>query len=745
MSRNRDGSVHHLVVDKLSRSNQYYVEDLKSTTDSWFGHAASPTSFGHCGSLLIGKSPVGPMILGMHYVGATQSNLVGSIMLTRKRVQKIVNSFDEIIVQSGEPQLSSVSVKRVVGDLHVKSPIRFSELGSAAVYGSFTGFRTKPKSCVVPTLICKAMQKEGYVIKTGKPIMNSWEPWYLALQDMIKPVTRMNNAILKQCVNDFTKDILSQITEKQLSEIHVYDTCTAINGAAGVAYVDKINRNTSAGNPWRKSKKFLIYAIPPIDDLQDPVDANPEILDRVDLCINTYLEGKRYMPNFCGHLKDEATIFRKIESKKTRVFTGAPFDWTIVVRKYLLSVIRVVQNNRFVFESGPGTIAQSLEWEEIREYLTKFGVNTMIAGDFEKFDKRMSSMVILAAYDIILNICKAAGYSDDDLKVVKGIAEDTAFPLVDFNGDLIEFFGGNPSGHPLTVIINGLANCLYMRYVYTVLKARNLHVDPLTIDASDFKQNVALMTYGDDNAMGVNLQTPWFNHSTIREVLASVDIGYTMADKEAKSVPYIHIDEVSFLKRTWRWDKDVKAYLCPLEHDSIEKMLTMCVKSKTISPEEQAISVISTAIREYFFYGKDVYEQKWNLFQQIVIQENLTVFVDESTFPTWQELRDQFWFASRHVKLTRLQLQIQAQDVFIPYRVNIICPPWMIKLLMFIKFLMFLSLLYVIDIAVAIGQEKFKNEWWSYEYFEFIDSGMSVLYQILKGIVMQQFVRVYLR
>jgi hypothetical protein len=161
------------------------------------------------------------------------------------------------------------------------------------------------------------------------------------------------------------------------------------------------------------------------------------------------------------------------------------------------------------------------------------------------------------------------------------------------------------------------------------------------------------MTYGDDNCMGVNRDISFFNHTTIQKVLADVDIEYTMAEKEAKSVPFIHIDEVSFLKRTWLWDEDVKAYLCPLDHDSIEKMLTTCVKSKTITPEAQSIAVIATALREYFYYGKNVFEDKRKMFIEIIDRANLKSYENEFTLPTWDELYKLFWDCSKHVKLEK--------------------------------------------------------------------------------------------
>jgi hypothetical protein len=347
------------------------------------------------------------------------------------------------------------------------------------------------------------------------------------------------------------------------------------------------------------------------------------------------------MPVFTGHLKDEATKFSKIEAKKTRVFTGAPFDWSFVVRKYLLSFVRVLQRNRFVFEAAPGTNAQSLEWQEIRNHLTKFGEDTMVAGDYAAFDKTMPPCIILAAFEIMATICKEAGYTPEDLRVVQGIAEDTAFPLVDFNGDIVEFFGSNPSGHPLTVIVNSLANSLYMRYCYTVLSPQK--------SCTDFQDNVALMTYGDDNVMGVSPKAPFFNHTAIQAALADVGIKYTMADKEAESVPYLHVSQVSFLKREWRWDEDVKAYLAPLEEASIAKSLTRVVASRTVPAEKQAVDVMSSACREYFFHGKEIFETKKNMLLEIVEECELQAYVSRTSFPTWEQLKDCFWENSKHV------------------------------------------------------------------------------------------------
>lgn len=247
----------------------------------------------------------------------------------------------------------------------------------------------------------------------------------------------------------------------------------------------------------------------------------------------------------------------------------------------------------------------------------------------------MPPSIILGAFRIIYRICVAAGYTQEDLRVVWGIAEDTAFPLVDFNGDLIEFFGSNPSGHPLTVIINSLANSIYMRYAYLICNPKK--------EAQSFKENVRLMTYGDDNVLTVSPKINFYNHTTIQNALASVGITYTMADKEAESVPFLPMSQISFLKRKWVFDDDVGAYLCPLEEESIIKSLMVNTFSKHIPVEKHIICVIGSANNEYFFHGKEVFKQQQQLLKKIVSEHGLESWLEESTFLSYDELKTRFW------------------------------------------------------------------------------------------------------
>lgn len=315
---------------------------------------------------------------------------------------------------------------------------------------------------------------------------------------------------------------------------------------------------------------------------------------------------------------------------------GGPAAWQFAYRQQLLSFVRVFQSNPLLFEGAPGLNCNSCAWRKLYDYLTQHGVDQMVAGDYAKFDKRMSPMLILAAFDFIIEILRAAGRSEEDILAIKAMAEDVAYPLTDVQGDFVEFFGSNPSGHALTVIINCIVNSLYMRYVFYELNPDH------TVE--EFKEFVALITYGDDNTMGISKMIPWFNHSTIQATLEKYDVVYTMADKTSKSVPYINISEVSFLKRKWTLLKDGRM-ACPLEWASIDKMLTTCVKSTVVCAEEQAMQTIRSAVGEFFQYEPSEFDENCSKLKRIVIKSGLQRWVCGSTFPTYEQLLEDYYDA----------------------------------------------------------------------------------------------------
>jgi hypothetical protein len=621
------------------------VEQLDTTLDMWSGYASENTVVGDCGSPLVAHQPV-TAILGIHTLG-NASGVVWATSIDTDVVEQAVTHFAMPVIQCAAPVIASPSRPKVLGPLRQKSPLRWLEEGSIAVFGSYIGHSTTARSKVKPTLLSKQILAErGWDVQFGVPKLQDWRPWRLALIDSTqKKFGSVSPSIMKEIARAYTDDILDRLDVGSIPWLEPLSHKATINGIEGVRFIDKMNFKTSMGEPYNKSKKFFLSG----DDGNMTFD--DEVMERIKLIEEKYSMGQRASPVFSGQVKDEPRAKSKIAQGKLRIFTAAPADWSYVVRKYLLPFVKLMQENPFVFESSPGCTVQSLEWQEYYVFLTEHGVDRNVCGDYGKFDKKMEALLIVLAFSIIRSVLHKAGWAIEQLTVVDCIAEDTAYAFVNFDGDLVEFFGSNPSGHPLTVIVNCLVNALYMRFAFVELCP---FAGSVYDKARHFKTYVNLLTYGDDNAMNVSRDADWFNHTAIQRSMAKIGVEYTMADKESESRPFIHISEVSYLKRTWRWDEDIGAVVCPLEEASIHKMLTICNPSGTESPELHMASVMNSALNEWFWYGRSKFEAEREWLWRIAQTNNLTLELKHKGFPTWDELKDRFWKASAYIEGTKL-------------------------------------------------------------------------------------------
>jgi hypothetical protein len=282
-----------------------------------------------------------------------------------------------------------------------------------------------------------------------------------------------------------------------------------------------------------------------------------------------------------------------------------------------------VQRNKIATECAVGTIVQSPEWTELFEHIGKHGWERAIAGDFANFDGRMSPQFMLAAFKLLIKLAEKSGnYDEEDLTIMRGIATEISYPTYDYFGTLVQFMGSNPSGHPLTVVINSFVNSLYLRYCwYAIAKEKRWWKVP------PFNSKVSIMTYGDDNIMTVAKGYDDFNHTAISAQLAKVSINYTMADKEAESVPYINLSDASFLKHFAVWDDELGLYRSPIEEDSISKMLHTHLKSEVLSMEQSSAEAIQNVALKYFEFGREVYTKRVAQLEQVARDSGIQGYV----------------------------------------------------------------------------------------------------------------------
>ncbi len=607
-----NGDLQQEKLVKASYFQEVVIEDSK--TRCFSALSQSGMKEGDCGSPWLIRTTGSTFIAGIHYWQLGGSNEVGCAQITRQMIDQSIGLGP--FTDDAAPLLKQGSYELVVGGLRQHSHVSYIEEGSAIVFGSRPGFRRSPKSTVRSTCIAKFCKEKGYSVDFAAPDMN-WRSYHKALQDMTHINVSMDNSVLADCAEAYVKDVLPfcDVVEFPAKKITQDES---INGIDGVAYIDAMNRRTSAGAPFWKNKKHFLE-----QDDSGRWRLKSELQSVVDEYMTRYSKGQRCVPIYSTAQKDEPKKRAKCRDG-ARIFICSSLPWSIVVRRYLMWFVRLIQNHRCGFECAVGVSPQCIEWDILLRVLNKFS-GGKFAGDYKAYDKKMGANVIYFCFEIIAKVAKNSGADEEMVRAIYAIAEDVAFAFVDFDGDLIMFLGSNPSGHPLTVIINCLCGSLYMRYAFVDITAK---------DPSQFKRFVALLTYGDDNAVGVSPDLPSFNHTSVMESLAKCGIVYTTADKESESTPYQPLDQISFLKRYFV--KDGKRTLAPLEKDSIIKMLTIHTASNSLCEEEQTACAMQSAVREAAMHGEDYYNEIRSLCEEAVNECGLSLWHEE--FPSFQYL-----------------------------------------------------------------------------------------------------------
>jgi hypothetical protein len=310
---------------------------------------------------------------------------------------------------------------------------------------------------------------------------------------------------------------------------------------------------------------------------------------------------------FSASKKDEPISEAKLRNRGPRLFMVANMYMTLALRKYFLTFVRLQMRNQFIIGAAAGMNCESVAWKELYEFVTAHGVDRIIAGDYNNYDQRMSAIVVLEAFRVIIEICEISGkYTHGELCAMRVLAREVAQPLCEVDGDIYRVNGTNPSGQALTTIINCVVNVLYMRFCW--VKAG--------YDVRDFAAQVHLMTYGDDNIMGVSKLAPNFNYNTIALHLAEIGVKYTTSDKQLVSKNYDTIGDVGFLKRTFRVvDNHVFA---PLDSSSIYKTTQLATKSRHVTDEVHRDSCLMALVRNAQMSEPDLREYIRSKVQSLV-------------------------------------------------------------------------------------------------------------------------------
>jgi hypothetical protein len=605
-----------------------------------YGYNLPNTFAGLCGSPLVtnGKNP---MILGLHTAGDNSNAF--AVLATQNMIKDAKMKLKKWNAHSASPiPEEEYGVKYNLGEnVHERNPIYFMDSNknhNVEIYGQTTIPQVRFTSKVATSPISKLVTEEFAKPRehTRPPTHAEYMHYNRDLDNMvterIPPKASLMERALKDMCDSF--DLFLEKNPEFAEAIGTLSVEQAINGIDGSAGIDKINMKASVSLPLR-GKKSKYMKIVESDEHEVAYDFDADLLDvrsRLAEMKTKLLAGERINTLFATCLKDEAIPFEKYDEHKVRTYSAAQVAFIILVRQYYLPLMAAKRRYPLHFESAVGTNAAGKDWRCFEESMRD--KERIFNGDYKKFDKGMHVEVTTATFEYYDHILKRCGMSEADRMIAKGIATEICYPIYEIKSALFGVTGSNPSGQPLTVEVNNDGNRLYMRYAYY-----SLHPEEVPL----FNALIDLVCYGDDNLGSVDPEETKFNHTSVAEVLASIGVTYTMADKKSESVPFINLRDADLLKRKFVVHESLGCVVGPIEEASILKSLHTWRTDSPLCEGEYMAGVLRQALDEYFLHGREMYEMRRPQVESIAARHQCNPPIsDFLVLPSYEDLVERF-------------------------------------------------------------------------------------------------------
>jgi len=578
------------------------------TPKSW--RYSAPTGAGMCGGLLIAhKNTLQRKFCGMHFAASRTDPLSYGQILTQELLSAAVDSLN---ADFGEP----VHGDMVFRDLEPLSESRLVLEGDFSLYGTVEKgeevrcpIKTRLEKSILFESVFPTMRGPAPLIPSDPRIKGEFRGKSMlasAISKYGKMSRPFDEILVDECVDDVFDEINAVHTNVPRREATMDE---AINGNIYIECAERLNLKTSAGYPWTLKKEHGSKGKACWFEGDDLVRTmKPDLAMAVEERIELARRGERSPSIWTDNLKDELINIEKIENGKTRTFSIAPMDYTIVFRKFMLFFCAHFMSVKLSTFSAIGINAESRDWTQLMRTL-KEKSPIGIAGDYSRWDGVMSAQIMEKVAERIVNRWYNMGSVDESANLARRVLVDEMIhtPVLAMNL-MYGQHGGNPSGNPMTAIINTIVNAVYMRYVY----AKIMPLDQSSM--IDFHRNVKMFIYGDDNIIAIRPEIrSFFNMQTVSREFAKLGITYTTADKQnaEEALPYDTLENLSFLKRGFR---PVSNEYYPLMSMKTIRDLVNWIR-ECDDPEEACIENCNTALRFLFFYG----EQDFKAFRDSVM------------------------------------------------------------------------------------------------------------------------------
>jgi hypothetical protein len=610
---------------------------------------------GMCGSMIF-TATRNPILIGMHSAGLEGTKRCGAVLLHKKALLETKEVFKVSVAETTplRESIYGIDVKTTT-EVHAHNAVHFleaDEVYNLEAFGQTKLPQSRFNSDVQPSIIQEKLVEAGFEVKDTKPPKSAVRPTrHRHMMGVTKVKPPANPKYIKLAQQDFMAKIDAAVLGENhnfLEFVHPLSYDDALNGVPGVKGFEPINPNTSINFPLSGPKhKFLMecetlkaeFGLDTKRFVRVETDAEgnkqfiyelnfdpqkADVVAETETLLSLMANGQRANVTFKTHCKDAPISFKKAANNKIRIISGAPVAMVIVSRCLTLALINAMTYFPTIFESAVGIDAAGKDWDFLANYLqSKSGGTRCGDGDHKDYDMDIRPDFSKPSYEILKYMLVKANFPEELLDVYDGFPTECIYPVYESAGFKFKAFCSGPSGHPLTVVINGLVGCLYLRYAYYSMHAKQLpqgQVMKLGM-IPYFHEMVALITYGDDNNFDTHPDEPLFNMISAHDELALIGISYTDANKEVSKVPFKSIEEISFLKRTFHKHPQLGVRVGALDLDSVNRLLLFCKglpKGSVVSMAEITAGNMAQALSEAYLHGEETYENYAQVFAPLL-------------------------------------------------------------------------------------------------------------------------------
>lgn len=594
------------------------------------------TFAGACGSPYVISNSYGVRtdshnkILSCHSAGSKNSCSL-SFVVTRELLERAQEFFNELRAESATCKDYTTSVKNLIDDIQYQHTVGIGDLVKHDKVGTASSDFYNPHA-LTPSFnntsvlfktdyaehVCKFLYKDNAVVKPSCSNHSS-TPYVVPALKNASPLSIVEainaygvdwrevflNAQLVGYVRNFMYDkFISGSRNIGMTRVKM-DFDRAILGFGD--YLKPINRSSSNGfSIYDKRELFGVSGDfnmdgPLVEELKRDIDSLKEHLE----------QGREVPLVYSDFPKDETLPTDKVHfDRKVRIVSGSPLMGTILYREAFGSFVIMVNANVLNNHLIGVNMLDSTQVTSIVSGITCY--KNAFAGDYSKFDKKFLPQFVKLFGDM------ANMYYDDHGSKEYNIRKTLLAMLmrsvhVCKDGIDFAFFrweGGNPSGNPLTTVLNTVGNlflmyystvvCYYTRVLSVTEESLKLRYD----DVSDVLRRMVIYCNGDDMIMSVSQEiAETFSPQDLCAFVCRKGMTLTNDSKAGEVGGWVDPLSVTILKRSFKFVRG--KWVACLAIESIFKRLLFQRKREPDIEQE----IIKSAAYELSLHGEELYEK----------------------------------------------------------------------------------------------------------------------------------------